>query len=581
MTHILWTMKNEEIAEIFERMGDLMEILGEDRFRVNSYRRSARSVREWTEAIEDLAAQNRLSEIPGVGKSTAEKIDVYLETGKVPQLDQLMAKVPPNLIDMLTVPGLGPKTVAKLWKQGNVTSLDELRKALEKDPDHLTQIEGMGAKKVQQIRQSLEFIESARGRIRLGEADALAAALVEAIKKCGGVGRVTPAGSLRRGKETIGDIDILCEAAPGRTEKVIESFTKSDNVRRVLVSGKTKGSVVLEGDVQADLRVVPKESFGAALAYFTGSKEHNIHMRELAISRGMKLNEYGLFKGDKQLAGEDEEGIFRILGLPYIPPQLREDRGEVEAGLHGSLPELVTLRDIRGDMHMHTVASDGANTIEEMIRACRDRGYQYLAISEHSRSQIQANGLDEKRLARHAEDIRNTAEKFKDILVLTSIEVDIFKDGSLDFSPDVLSELDFVTASAHSALSLKRTEATRRLIRAIEHPHVHCIGHPSGRLINARAGMELDIEKIAAAAAANNVALEVNAHYYRLDLRDTHVRAATNAGAKIVISTDAHNIGQLDMMRYGVTTARRGWATPPDVINTYTPSKLRKWLRER
>jgi len=573
-------MKNAQIADIFAGIADLLEILEADRFRINSYRKAARVLEELTEPIEQVAAAGRLQSIAGVGKSTAEKIDQFLMTGKVALHKELLSKVPPGLPELLTVPGLGPKSVSKLWKQGGVTSLGGLKEALQTQPGRLMRIEGMGDKKARQILESMLFLESSAGRVLLGEADESAASLIQAVMNSKGARRVVTAGSLRRGKETIGDIDLLCEAPKTAAAKIIEDFARAPNVRRTLSAGETKGSVVLDREIQADLRVVPKRSFGAALAYFTGSKAHNIRMRELALKKGMKLNEYGLLKGGKQLAGTDEQGIYAALDLPFIPPELREDRGEIEAAAEGKLPDLIDLRDILGDLHVHTVASDGANTIEEMIAACRARGYKYLAICDHSKSQVQAHGLDEKRLIAHAKAIRQAAGKFDDILVLRGIEVDIFKDGSLDFCSEVLAGLDFVTASAHSALSLGRREASRRLIRAIEHPHVHCIGHPSGRLINARQGMELDIDAIATAAAANNTALEINAQYMRLDLRDTHVRAAIRAGAKIIISTDAHSIDQLDMMRYGVATARRGWVRSKDVINTYTPKQLTKWLKK-
>jgi DNA polymerase (family 10) len=339
--------------------------------------------------------------------------------------------------------------------------------------------------------------------------------------------------------------------------------------------------VVLEGDVQADLRVVEGESFGAALMYFTGSKDHNVRLRERAIKKGLKLNEYGLFKGERLLAGADEKEIYAALGLQYIPPELREDRGEIALATEGKLPRLIELKDIRGDFHMHTTASDGENTIEEMIQACRSRGYVYMAICDHSKGQAQAGGLDEERLAKHVSAIRAAGRKHKDILVLAGSEVDIFKDGSLDYADEVLAGLDFAIASPHSALSMKRQEATARLIKAMEKGLVHCIGHPSGRLINSRPGMELDIATLAAAAAAHNVALEVNADYRRLDLRDIHVRAAIEAGAKLMICTDAHSTATLDMMGYGVATARRGWATAGDVVNTYSPAELKKWLKRK
>ncbi len=574
-------MDNKEIAIIFERIADLMELLGENHFRINSYRKAARVVGELTEAVAELAAAGRLEEIPGIGKSTAEKIRQYIETHRIEQYDQLQARVPQGLPALLEIGGLGPKTVAKLWKQGQIESVAELKQVLQDDPGRLVKLEGFGAKKIQQMAESLAFAESSGGRIRLDEATALAEELAEAVRACKGARRVEVAGSLRRGKETIGDIDILCEATEDIAPQIIETFVQTEAVGRVLAQGETKGSVVTEGGVQADLRVMQRESFGAALAYFTGSKEHNVRLRELAVRRGWKLNEYGLYDEDCRLAGRTEEEIYRALGLAYVQPELREDRGEITAAARKNIPKLIELADVKGDLHMHTVASDGRNTIEEMIDACRAKGYRCMAICDHSKSEVQANGLDEKRLAAHADAIRKAARKYKDITVLAGCEVDIFKDGSLDFWADVLAELDFVTASPHSALSLGRAEATSRLVRAIETPHVHCIGHPSGRLINRRAGMEIDIETIAHAAAANDVALEINAHPWRLDLRDTHARAAVAAGAKIIISTDAHDTGGLDLMKYGVLTARRGWVTADDVINTWPATKMKAWLKSK
>ena len=571
-------MKNREIADIFSQMADLMEILGEDRFRVNSYRKAGRTVQELAEPIEEVAAAGKLEDIPGIGRSTAAKINQYLQTGKVEAHQELLAKVPAGVAAMLKVGGLGPKTAAKLWKEGGITTVEQLKAALS-DPQKLEGISGIGPKKAQQLLESLEFAEKVSGRSLLGEAQELAEALVAAVEAAKGAQRVEIAGSLRRGKETIGDIDLLCQAGAKAAGKIIAAFTSAPAVQRVLAAGGTKGSVVLEGGTQADIRVVDRKSFGSALMYFTGSKDHNVALRELAIKRGLKLSEYGLFKGDKQVAGADEEEVYKALGLAFIAPELREERGEIQAAVKGKLPKLLRLEDIHGDMHMHTNASDGLNSIEEMIQACRDRGYAYMVISDHSKSQIQAHGLDENRLASQIEQVKAAAKRFKDIAVLTGVEVDIFKDGSLDFGPDVLGELDFVTASPHSALSQGAEQATKRLLRAIEQRCVHCIGHPSGRLINARAGMELDIEAIAKAAAANDVALEINADPHRLDLRDVHVRVAVEAGAKLVISTDAHSIASLGLMRYGVMTARRGWATAKDVINTYSLAELRKWLR--
>ncbi|MFW5839313.1 MAG: DNA polymerase/3'-5' exonuclease PolX [Planctomycetota bacterium] len=574
-------MSNTELADIFNQIADLMELLGENRFRVNSYRKVSRILGDATEDLRQLAEQGRLRELEGIGEGTAGRIGQFFQTGRIDDHQQLLAQVPEHLPALLSLPGLGPKTVARLWKQGGITSLDQLRLAIHETPERLAEIHGLGKKKIQQIADSLAFVEASAGRIRLGAADELARRLIERIEEVDGIGRISPAGSLRRGKETIGDIDILVEAAGAAAEAAIEAHAGGQDVAKVLSRGPVKCFVLLEEGIEADLRVIEPDSYGAAMCYFTGSKDHNVALRQRAIKQGWKLNEYGLFDGETRIAGRDEEGIYEKLGLAWIPPQLREDRGEIQAAEAGQLPDLVQLSDIRGDLHMHTTASDGANSIAEMIAACRDRGYRYLCISDHSKSQVQANGLNEDRLKRHAEQIRRTAGDFPDMLVLVGIEVDIFKDGSLDFDDATLGQLDFVVGSPHSALSQKREEATARFLRAIECPYVHCIGHPSGRLIGRREGMELDIEAIAAAAAAHDTALEINASDSRLDLRDVHVRAAIAAGAKIIINTDAHSTFELEAMRYGILTAQRGWARPADILNTLTAPDLQAWLKQR
>ncbi len=563
---------------MFAEIADLMEILEGDRFRINSYRNASRAIAGLAQAVEDLAKEGRLEEIPGVGKSTAAKVQEFLSTGKVAALEELLAKCPPGLPGMMRVPGLGPKTIFKLWKEAGITSLEQLKEACEKTPQKLLEMPGMGEKKIAQLRQSLAFVESTGQRVRLGEASELAAELAAAVKKSAGARRVEVAGSLRRGRETIGDIDLLCEARQEDAAAIIETFAQAPRVKRVLAKGQTKGSVIVTGDIQADLRVVEARSFGAAWCYFTGSKAHNVRLREIAIGRNMKLNEYGLFEGDKAVAAATEEEIYKALGLAFVPPEMREDAGEIQASASGKLPKLVGLADIKGDMHMHTKASDGQNTIEEMIDACRARGYKYMAITDHSKTQRQAGGLDEVRVLEHAGQIHQAAKKYPDMLVLAGAEVDLLKDGTLAFAKEVCEQLDFVIASCHEALKMEKEPATKRIIKAIDSGCVHCIGHPSGRLINERPGMELDIDKIAQAAAANGVALEINAHPYRLDLRDTHVRAAVAAGAKIIISTDAHGIGNLDLMHFGVATARRGWATCEDVVNTWNAAKFKAWL---
>lgn len=572
-------MQNAAIAEIFERIADLMELTGEQVFRINSYRKAARVLADLHEPVDDVAAQGRLTDVAGIGKSMAEKIQQYLGTGKMQRYEELVQKVPPELPGLLNVPGLGPKTVAKLWKQCDIKSLPELKTALEHSPDSILAVAGMGEKKLHQIVENLQFVQTPSGRVNLGPAWELAQGLLKTVRDAAGKGgQADICGSLRRGKETIGDIDLLCSAEARHAPAVMDAFCGAPGVESVLAKGATKSSVRLTGGTQADLRVVEASSYGAALCYFTGSKEHNVRLRERAIKQGCKLNEYGLFEGEHQLAGADEAQVYEALGLEFVPPELREDRGELDAAQARKLPKLIEQSDMLGDLHMHTVASDGHNTIAEMAQAALARGYRYICISDHSKSQVQANGLHEDRLADHVAEIHKVAGEMEGIEILAGCEVDIFKDGRLDFDPDVLKMLDFVVASPHTALRQGRDEATERFIRAIEHPMVNAIGHPSGRIVNGRPGIDLDIEKIADAAAANGVALEINAHWARLDLRDTHVRAAIDRGAKIIINTDAHCIEELDMMRYGVMTARRGWASAADVSNTWSWSKIKKFI---
>ena len=579
-------MGNADIAALFGQMGDMMEILGEDPFRINSYRNAARTLAETSEDLAQLAQQGEkaLQKIPAVGKATAAKIIEYCKTGRIARHQELLAQVPPGLPAMLNIQGLGPKTILKLWREGGITSVDELRQALAERPDKLAELHGMGERKLTLLKDALVYADSSTGRARLDEALRVAEIMLSVVRGCAGVCRVEVAGSLRRWRETVGDIDLLCQCAPADAEAVVAAFTAAPGVARVLARGKTKGSILYGQGIQVDLRVVPEESFGAALQYFTGAKAHNIALRGRAIERGMKLNEYGLFEEaggqqGRQLAGADEQGIYQVLGLAWVPPELREGLGEVEAAAENRLPELVQLSDMRGDFHMHTTASDGANSIDEMIDACRALGYRLLAITEHSHSQHQARGLSEEDLLAHIGRVHDAARRHPDMLVLAGTEVDILKDGRLDYDDALLAKLDFVLASPHAALTQKGDEATGRLIRAIESGRVHAIGHPTGRLVNQRAGLEIDIMKVAQAAAARGVAFEVNADPSRLDLRDIHVRAAIEAGAAIIINTDAHSTDGLSLMRFGVATARRGWARAQDVINTWPTERLREWLR--
>ncbi|MFH0980336.1 MAG: DNA polymerase/3'-5' exonuclease PolX [Planctomycetota bacterium] len=572
-------MTNAELTRIFTRIADLLEISGADPFRINSYRRVARTFKDLTEDVAELAAQGRLADLPGVGKSTVGKITEYLTTGKITLLEELEAKLPKGLPDLLRIPGLGPKTAALVHRELGVGSTDELKAVIE--DGRLAQLPGMGAKSVEKIAEGLAFLAKSGGRTRLGVALPVAEARLEQVRAIEGVKQAVLAGSLRRGAETIGDVDILCEGTDGKA--IIERFVHLPQAARVLAAGATKGSVTVitpdGNELQIDLRVVPAESFGAALQYFTGSKEHNVRLREFAVKKKLRLNEYGLFDGDTQLAGRREEEIYTRLGLSCPPPELREDRGEFDPDL--AERKLVALDDIRGDLHVHTTASDGAQGIEEMAAAARQRGYQYLAICDHSKSSTIANGLSIEALLEHLAAVRAANKRMKGIELLAGTECDILPDSSLDYPDEVLAQCDFVVASIHSAMRKGKATPTERTLAAIANPWVTVIGHPTGRLINERAPMDLGLGRIAEAAAASHTALELNAAWQRLDLKDIHLRQAVEAGAKVVISTDAHSIHGLDDMRYGILTARRAGLTPADVINTRPPATFKKWIAQK
>ena len=577
---------NTELAAIFERMAQVMELLGANAFRVNAYQRGARTLRDLTEDVADLDNDiRRLTAIDGIGKGLAEKIIEYVDTGRLPEHDDLIDQVPAGVLQMLQIPGVGPKTVGLLWKQGGVESMDELKAKLE--TGELEKLPRLGAKSLQNIRQSLAFAETAGQRIRIGDAMSVATYVIDELRQVEGVQHIDHAGSLRRGKETIGDVDILVACTD--FGPVNDRFCGLAPVQEVLVHGSTKSSVRFEGGLQVDLRVVPAECYGAALMYFTGSKEHNIVLRELAIKSGMRLNEWGLWPADvdgddkdaQPLAAETEQDVYKKLELQYIEPELREDRGEVDAARKGELPKLVELGDIKAELHAHTTASDGVMSIDELADACAARGFHTVAVTDHSVSEAIANGLSAERLVRHIEEIRRVNAARKDITILAGSEVDILADGKLDYPDALLSELDIVVASPHSALSQDADKATKRLLKAIEHPLVHIIAHPTGRLIGRREGLSPDMKQLITAAAQTHTAMEINANHWRLDLRDTHARAAIEAGVMLSINTDAHRADDLNMLTYGVLTARRAWAEPKHIINCLTPAKLKTWLTSK
>ncbi len=568
--------KNSEIAEIFEHISDMLSVLDENPFKIRAYRNAATNILELSEDIEDVAARDELTEIPGVGKDLAEKIEAYIKTGKIKEYEKLREKVPLELVELLGIQGLGPKTLSLLFKELNVRNLAGLEKAL--GGEEILKFRGMGKKKIDDMKRGVEIFKESKERTLIGAALPLAEEIVRDIAKIPGTEGTILAGSLRRMRETVRDMDIL--TISDNTETVVDAFTGMKFVKDVLASGSTKGSVMLREGMQADLRVVGPESYGAALLYFTGSKAHNVKLRTLAMKKGLKINEYGVYKGEKMIAGETEKEMYKTLGLPFIPPELREDRGEIEAAIEGKLPDLIELEDIKGDLHTHTKWSDGKATIEEMAESALRLGYEYIAITDHSPSQTIANGLSIDRLRAKQKELETAAKKFKNIKVLMGTEVDIKSDGTLDYPDNVLKELDVVIASVHSGFKMERQTMTNRIIKAIKNPYVHALGHPTGRLIGERDPYDVDIDLVIEAALEYGKALEVNGSYWRLDMNDLHARKAVDAGVKVIISTDAHSTDQLPFMRYGVGTARRGWVEKKDVLNSLPYKELKERLKE-
>ena len=578
---------NATLAAIFQQMADVMEILGEDFFRVNAFKKASRTLADLSDDVRVIGPEIKaLTAIPGIGKGTAERISEFLKTGKIVDHETLVAKVPPGLLGMLAIPSMGPKTVALLWKQAGVESVDQLEEKLKSEV--LADLPGMGVKKLEAMRKNIAFMKSTAGgsggRIKLGVAMPLALDIIGQLKAHTGVEHIAYAGSLRRGRETIGDVDILVGGDEALGKKVSGAFVKHERVAKILVEGPTKCSIVTDNGVQVDLRVVPVDRFGAALMYFTGSKEHNIAMRERAIKMGMKLSEWGLFKAEDEktpIVSATEEEVYKTLGLSYIPPELREARGELALAEKGAVPKLIEVSDIKAELHAHTTASDGTWSIRALAMAAYARGYHTIAVTDHSKSQPIANGLSEERLEAHIQAIHAVAAELKgEINVLAGSEVDILADGTLDYPDSLLKQLDIVVASPHNGLSQDPDKATARLLKAIENPYVTIVGHPTGRLILQREGLSPDMRKLFKAAAARGIAMEINANHYRLDLRDAHARAALEEGVKLAIDTDAHGPGDMDEIPYGILTARRAGARASDVINCMGRDELAAWIKK-
>ncbi|MCA9282033.1 MAG: DNA polymerase/3'-5' exonuclease PolX [Phycisphaeraceae bacterium] len=581
---------NADIAAIFEQMAALLELTGADKFRVNAHARAARAIEACAEPLVDLADDLKaLEAIEGIGAKSAKKIAEYAETGEIKEHRELLAKVPSGLLDVLAVPGLGPKTVKLLWEEKGVEGIDDLKRIIE--DGSIADVPRMGAKTIANIADAISFAERSAGRLQLGLAVPIAEMICERLRAVKGAGSVEYAGSARRGRETVGDLDIL---ASGKDEAALhDAFSSMPEVEKVLASGESKSSVRMQVGkhlIQADLRVVGAAHHGAALMYFTGSKEFNVRLRERALKKGMTLNEYGLYpedqektppqhRGVKPIASKTEEAIFEALGVAFVPPELREEGTGWERWKQ--TPELIEVKDIRAELHAHTTASDGAMSIEELVEAAKERGFHTIAVTDHSRSSAIAGGLSVERLMEHIEAVREVDAKTKGITVLAGSEVDILADGTLDYEDKVLKKLDVVVASPHASLRQEPVVATERLLKAIANPFVHILGHPTGRLIGEREALSPDIGRLVAAAVEHRVALEINSHWRRLDLRDVHVRAAMSGGALIAIDCDVHRAEQFGNIRYGIATARRGGVAPERCINTWTAKKLHALLKAK
>jgi DNA polymerase (family 10) len=570
------SVSNQEIADMFERLADLLEIDGENPFKVRAYRNASRTISSLSKRLADMIERGEdLTQLPGIGKEIAKKIQEIVETGTLSKLKEVESHVPPSLVELLRIPGLGPKGVQAVYKSLNVRTIEDLKNAAESGK--LARIPGFGEKKSKKILEEIDKIQQVGKRYKLAVVEKVAEPLLQYLKEIDGVHEAMVAGSYRRKKETVGDLDILvtCNAA----SLVKERFLSYESVGEILSQGETRCSVRLRDGLQVDLRVVPEECYGAALHYFTGSQAHNIAIRRLGVERGLKINEYGVFKGEARIAGKKEEDVFESVGLPYIEPELREDRGEIEAAKAGRLPKLVTIDSIKGDLHAHTKATDGYHTVEEMALAAKERGYRYIAISDHSKRLTVTRGLDERRLWEQMKEIDSLNERLDGFVVLKSIEVDIMEDGSLDLSDDVLKDLDFVIGAVHHKFNLSREKQTERIIKAMDNPHFTILAHPTGRLIGERDGYDVDMERLVEAAKERGCILELNAHPDRLDLTDEACRLAKEAGVRVAISTDAHAIGDLSFMRYGINQARRGWLEADDVVNTLPFDDLKRALR--
>ena len=576
-SHIL-VIKNIEISKIFNDIVNILKIKDENRFKIRAYERVAATIENLPMEVETLYNLGKLDEIPGVGEAISKKIEELIKTGKLEYYENLKQKIPSGVLELLNIPEIGPRKAKLFYEELDIDNVEKLEKAAREHK--LQTLPGMGEKAEKKILKGIQLINQGKQRTLLGIALPIAEKMVMQLKSLPEIDQIDIAGSLRRRKDTIGDIDILVSS--NHPEKVMEQFTHLPEVKEVLAEGLTKSAILTQQNVHVDLRVVELDSFGAAMQYFTGSKAHNVRLREMAVKKGLKINEYGVFqaRNNKKIAGKEEQEIYRKLGLQYIMPELREDRGEFEAAQKKQLPKLVTIEDIKGDLHTHTSDSDGLNTIDEIVEAAKKKGYEYIAITDHSQSLYVAGGLTEEKLLKQIEQIETINKNLNNFVVLKGIEVDIKSDGTLDFPDSILERLDIVIAAIHTGLKQERGKLMERLTKAMRNPLVNIIAHPTGRIIGYREPYDIDVQELIKIAAETHKVLEINASPERMDLRDIYVKSAREEGVLLAIGTDTHQLSSLDNMTYGISIARRGWLEKSNLINTFSLAELKARLKK-
>ena len=569
------SFSNKEISEMLSEYTDLMKIMGENKYRVRAYDNASRIVADRTIDLEKMVKEDRLEEIKGIGEGIATTIKNIFEKGYCEPLEELRKELPPGFEELLNIPGLGPKTAGKFLEELEISNIEDLKKALQ--AEKIRELKGMGAKTEENLLEALKEYEEYTSYINLDQALETSNKLIKELKKKSSkIIKITTAGSTRRRKIKIGDLDILMSVKDKKDHNLLETIKGLELIKNILLEGETKVSGRTTDGLQVDFRIVNQDEYPAALLYFTGSKYHNVRLRQIAKDKDYKLNEYGVFAGEKRIAADSEAAIYKLLDLKYMEPEIREDRGEIEAAQKDELPDLISLEDIKGDFHVHSNYSDGTMTIKEMIEAAKERGYQAIAFTDHSQSLNIANGLSVKRVKKQWQEIEEIRKEFPDFLILKGIEVDIKKDGSLDYNDEILAGFDIVIASVHANFNLAKDEMTERIIKAIENPYVNIIGHPTGRMLGQRQPFEFNYEQVLKKAKANDVILEINASPSRFDLDDTMARDALREGVKLIINTDSHHSDQYEYMKYGICIARRAWAEPKDIVNTYSIKKLKE-----